>query len=195
MGLNHITDPQLPPRAGFFSPKWPLGMPRGAALQIRAYLALMVLLEVTLRVIGFSSFCVYSRQNPGWRLRAEQEPQRATGSTHKSNGALGALAPRSPTRRPWKHRALQATRASPPSSWSPRPRTRPSRPKRRRPRARQEAGGPPRQQQPRRRRPPSPHRQPRPRPGTRRARGPEGRCTSVRAGIPPKVAFFRPVTF
>ena len=29
LGLNRSTDPQLPPRAGFFSSKWPLGMPRG----------------------------------------------------------------------------------------------------------------------------------------------------------------------
>ena len=90
------------------------------------------------------------------------------------HGALGALSPGSPTRRPWKRMALRATRASPPSSWSPHPRTRPLWPQRRRPSARQGAGGPPRQQQPRRRRPPSPRRQPRPRPGTRRARRPVG---------------------
>ena len=42
LGLNRITDPQLPLRAGFFGPKWPLGVPMG-------YLALMALLEVTLR--------------------------------------------------------------------------------------------------------------------------------------------------
>ena len=29
LGRNQITGPQLPPRAGFFSSKWPLGMPRG----------------------------------------------------------------------------------------------------------------------------------------------------------------------
>ena len=67
--------PQLP----YFGPKphyrppatpqgrflWPYvafeGAQGVAALQIRAYLALMVLLEVTLRVFGFSSFYVYLR--------------------------------------------------------------------------------------------------------------------------------------
>ena len=29
LGLNRITDPQLPLRAGFFGPKWPLGVPMG----------------------------------------------------------------------------------------------------------------------------------------------------------------------
>ena len=46
----------------------------GAALQIRAYLALVVVLEVTLGVFGFSSLYVYLGRNPGKRHRAEQEP-------------------------------------------------------------------------------------------------------------------------
>ena len=50
--------------------------------------------------LGFISFYPYFGLNPGWRLRAEQEPQRATGSTRNSHGPLGALSLRSPTHRP-----------------------------------------------------------------------------------------------
>ena len=78
-----LQAPSYPPGPVSLAPSGLWGCPGGAALQTRAYLALMVLLEVTLRVFGFSSFYLIMGRNPGWCLRGEQEPQRVTGSTRK----------------------------------------------------------------------------------------------------------------
>jgi len=53
-------------------------------------LALMVILEVTLGVCGFSSFGPYLGRNPGLRLRAKQEPRRGqeARTSHMGHGGL-----------------------------------------------------------------------------------------------------------
>ena len=65
-----LQAPSYPPGPVSLAPSGLWGCPGGAALQTRAYLALMVLLEVTLRVFGISSFDPYLGRNPGWRRTA-----------------------------------------------------------------------------------------------------------------------------
>ena len=64
-----LQAPSYPPGPVSLAPSGLWGCPGGAALQTRAYLALMVLLEVTLRVFGFTSFYPILGLNPGWRLK------------------------------------------------------------------------------------------------------------------------------
>ena len=65
-----LQAPSYPPGPVSLAPSGLWGCPGGAALQTRTYLALMVLLEVTLREIGFSSFYLVLGRNPGWRRTA-----------------------------------------------------------------------------------------------------------------------------
>ena len=65
-----LQAPSYPPGPVSLAPSGLWGCPGGAALQTRAYLALMVLLEVTLRVFGFTSFDPILGLNPGWRRTA-----------------------------------------------------------------------------------------------------------------------------
>ena len=64
-----LQAPSYPPGPVSLAPSGLWGCPGGAALQIRAYLALMVLLEVTLRVFDIISFYLITGRNPGWRLK------------------------------------------------------------------------------------------------------------------------------
>ena len=56
LGLNRSTDPQLPPRAGFFSSKWPLGMPRGGGTSNPGLFGLDGALCVFLALLRFTLF-------------------------------------------------------------------------------------------------------------------------------------------